>query len=224
MAAPLTCRPEFFDATVRAPKPDPLILLPYSPGTRPQEQDRAMKALAQVLNQERVKPTQTIPAICRPGDDFAYWGWLRTAWGMARSRGEDLLVIEHDIQLTLKVYRALIDCPEPWCAGCYQIPSTRWGLNEPMWVHRVNPGPWQDHQVTRGVIKISFPDEPPVYSARCIKPGEQWADYAGLGCVRIRPDRDWPLPEPVHWSYLDTALSEALRVRWHLHWPALAHG
>ena len=224
MAAPLTCRPEFFDATVRAPKPDPLILLPYSPGTRPQEQDRAMKALAQVLNQERVKPTQTIPAICRSGDDFAYWGWLRTAWGMARSRGEDLLVIEHDIQLTLKVYRALVDCPEPWCAGIYRQQPARSGLSEPVFVARVNDGPWHEGQVVNGVLEVSFPDGPPSTQARWLRAGERWADSVGLGCTRFRPDRPWPLPEPVHWGHLDSALCRALRVRWHIHWPALSHG
>lgn len=164
MAQIVNCRPEFFEHAVRAKPKHPLIMLPYTPSVRPQEQDRAMKSLAHVLNEERVPATRAVPAICRRGEEFAYWGWLRTCWDMARSEGSDLLVVEHDIQLTQRAYRGLLECPEPW------------------------------------------------------------ADSVGLGCTRMRPDRPWPLPNPVPWGHLDSSLCHALKVRWHIHWPALAHG
>ncbi len=201
-----------------------MILLPYTPNTRPAEQERARQALAIVIRQENIRPTDVVAAICRPGEPFAYYNWLRTAWEAARARTEPLWVIEHDVVLTARAYRAKSDCPEPFCAAAYQIPPTRWGVSEPVWVHRVNQGPWHTGPISHGVLKASFPDDPPVTMHRRIRPGEQWADYAGLGCVRMRPDRPWPLPEPVPWKFLDTALSEALRVRWSIHWPALAHG
>lgn len=218
MAQIADCRPEYFEHAVKAKAKPPLILLPYTPGVRPQEQDRAMKALALVLNRERFPATRAVPAICRPGEDYAYWGWLRTCWELARSEGSDLLVVEHDIQLTQKAYRGLVECPEPWCAGIYvQKPPRSAG---PVYVARVNQGPWPATMP----ITVSFPDEPRPTLPRWLKPGEQWADSVGLGCTRFRPDRPWPLPSPVHWGHLDTALCHALQVRWHIHWPALAHG
>lgn len=201
-----------------------MILLPYTPGTRPQEQAQAQRAMATVARQESIKHTDMVAAICRPGDTFAYWQWLMAAWEAARARQEPLWVIEHDVVLTTRAYQSMTNCPEPYCAAAYQIPPTRWGVTEPVWVHRVNGGPWHPGPISHGVLKVSFPDDPPVTTQRCIKPGELWSDYAGLGCVRMRPDRPWPLPDPVPWEYLDTALSEALRVRWSIHWPALAHG
>jgi hypothetical protein len=222
MAQIADCRPEFFEHAVKAKPKHPLIMLPYTPSVRPQEQDRAMKSLAHVLNEERVPATRAVPAICRLGEEFAYWGWLRTCWDMARSEGADLLVVEHDIQLTQRAYRGLVECPEPWCAGIYVQKPPR--APEPVFVARVNQGPWHEGPMVNGVLEVTFPDDPPRLAPRWLKPGERWADSVGLGCTRMRPDRPWPLPNPVPWGHLDSSLCHALKVRWHIHWPALAHG
>ena len=53
--------------------------------------------------------------------------------------------------------------------------------------------------------------------------GQPWV--ATFGCVRFRPSGDWPLPEPVEWTWLDMETEEALhKLGWvkHVHWPMLA--
>lgn len=57
-----------------------------------------------------------------------------------------------------------------------------------------------------------------------------WSVAASLGCTKIAPAaraHPWPLPQPVHWSRLDTELTSRMTrlpgEMWHLHWGRLVH-
>lgn len=56
-----------------------------------------------------------------PGDDFAYWELLATAW---RETG-DLLVIEHDVGIHAGVVPGLTACRRPWCGHPYLTGTQR---------------------------------------------------------------------------------------------------
>ena len=51
------------------------------------------------------------------GDDYAYWRQIALRWG----GGEDLLVVEHDIEIHENVIPQLEACSEPWCTFAYKL-------------------------------------------------------------------------------------------------------
>lgn len=51
------------------------------------------------------------------GDDFAYWRALAARW----TGDNDLVVIEHDIEIGPDTIASFQACPEPWCVYAYQL-------------------------------------------------------------------------------------------------------
>lgn len=49
------------------------------------------------------------------GGDFGYWNTLASHW----DDEDDLIVIEHDIEITEKVIPGFLDCPQAWCTHPY---------------------------------------------------------------------------------------------------------
>ena len=63
------------------------------------------------------------------GSRFDYWRVLCDWWN-----GEDLTIIEHDVQASPAIFQEFTDCPEPWCYFHYSnftpedIEAWRWGI------------------------------------------------------------------------------------------------
>lgn len=50
------------------------------------------------------------------GDDFAYWRAIESRWGK-----DDLITIEHDIEIHGSVMCEFIECEMPWCCFPYLL-------------------------------------------------------------------------------------------------------
>jgi hypothetical protein len=50
-------------------------------------------------------------------DDFAYWDEIAARWG----RGEDLMIVEHDVEVHDQVLPQFRECSGVWCSFPYEI-------------------------------------------------------------------------------------------------------
>jgi hypothetical protein len=78
----------------------------------------AMAALAEYVPQAQLADVT--------GDDYAYWREIRSRW---QGTG-DLILIEHDVEVSDGVVESMAACPEPWCAYAYTIFRTRVRLRD----------------------------------------------------------------------------------------------
>ena len=51
------------------------------------------------------------------GDDLAYWREIRARWDGT----DDLVIVEHDIQIGPDTIGSLVSCDKPWCVFAYDI-------------------------------------------------------------------------------------------------------
>jgi hypothetical protein len=49
------------------------------------------------------------------GDDDRYWKLLKKLW----TKGEDFIIVEHDIVIRPDTISGFDECPEPWCVAPY---------------------------------------------------------------------------------------------------------
>ena len=204
-----------------------VLLAPYAPGVRVEEQGLSRDALERALLDSAVRRHEVKVIWARCEFEHSYWMWMRAAWLEAARAGARLVVVEHDIQIRPLALRSIISCRESRCAYAYWLHR---GMDEPVLAHRVKvPGQTYVPGLSLGGVTImTMPGEPGPVGPRWLKPGEREADYAGMGFSAFTPVGDWPLgDQPCSWRHLDTVLSERLGrdgSRWHIHWGAVKHG
>lgn len=138
------------------------------------------------------------------GTDSRYEQGIYFHWGQ-----DDLIILEHDVVPTWGHFMQLAACPYPLCTVAYP-------LNQPQ-----PDGSYHGELVQR--------EQMPDGSRRWLPYGQTWADYTGLGFVRLR--REWmqahsPGWDPGRWSDLDARISwwtYRLGFRWHVHYPVCRH-
>lgn len=64
----------------------------------------------------RYIPEDRLETIYTGADDYAYWHAVYSRW----TGEQDLMIVEHDIEIHEGVYESLRDCPEPWCSFSYK--------------------------------------------------------------------------------------------------------
>jgi len=107
-------------------------------------------------------------------------------------------------------------------------PHDYWRLVRALWGER-EPFILVEHDVIVGPGTIeelrACPEPWCAFAIHSVDVGTGMSWVATFGCVRFRPSGDWPLPEPVTWTWLDMETEDALHKRgWmkHVHWPLLA--
>jgi hypothetical protein len=134
-------------------------------------------------------------AIDVSGDGDAYWRLLRDLWSAA----EDVVLVEHDIEITAGVVPAFEACPQPWCVHPYRIPTP----------------PHLRFRTASPVIDLTAPQV-----LGCVR----WRREL----ITAHPDAVASLPpERRYWSCLDGFLTLSLHDRGvgspHVHHPGLWH-
>lgn len=145
-----------------------------------------------------------VPVLCE--GPFDYWRGVAAPWDSDAT----LVLLEHDMECSDALVSELLACPHPACSHAYQmhIPRT-------YWAHNVSTAGWH----------------PPIdplsqYTARGIRwvaPGDEWADFSGIGFCKLTPAaRTTPLRRDA-WQGVEISVNAAINARWHLHWPGVEH-
>ena len=172
--------------------------------------------------------------------ETAYEAGLRRWWGR-----RDLIVLEHDLDPTLRMLEDLAVCPEPVCAQAYTLrypPEAHAqfiameGLLAQCSAERrtaveLHPA-WQAarawHLNTLGTAEFAHRVGMPG-NWRWLRSGEACADLVGLGCTKFTRAAQqavgttWAAGT---WRDLDSRISAAMQqagIRAHIHWPAADH-
>jgi hypothetical protein len=148
----------------------------------------------------------TAPVLCREHEPLDYWAGLNRFW---RSPA-DLVLVEHDIEVTDEHVRELLDCPHALCS----------------WAYRAN---WISSGFAGGVIAAGTGARDSEYNPDpgYLQGGEEWAAWSAIGLVKVTAEaRVGPLrAEP--WQRLELAVHDAVnqpvRRPWHMHWPPVNH-
>lgn len=141
------------------------------------------------------------------GADNRYESGLRKIWNC----GADIIIVEHDMNVTDSHIEELADCPSILCAFAYKVYPVTTGEHEPRLA-----------QANR------IPYTPAEGFYRYIKEGDTWADHAGFGFIKLgalarATVTHW---EEGEWNNLDTRVSQALNdegLKFHIHWPEVEH-
>jgi hypothetical protein len=124
--------------------------------------------------------------------------------------------VEWDMEYSGELARRLIDCPRPICAHAYLLYRASYrALTTPRWAFQVS---------TSG-------QTPPIASLsrwsargwRWLERNEEWADFGGIGFLKVTPDgRSGPLARDA-WRGVETSVAASLTGRIHVHWPGVEH-
>ena len=146
------------------------------------------------------------------GVDTRYEDGLKALWGH-----DDLIILEQDVVPTVGMLDTLAQGHYILCAQAY-----------PLWRQQYQPAPHGPlDYVARCAHRYTSP--PAGQTHRSIVPGEEWADYAGFGCLFIAQrfqQLHAPTWAPGTWDTLDTRFSKwihALDLPFHIHWPMADH-
>lgn len=139
-------------------------------------------------------------------DPFDYWRGVQAEWVTDRT----IVNVEHDMEYSDTLIDQLLACPQPLCAHAYQmhLPATFWAHQQSTvaWYPPIDPC---SQFFARGV--------------RQVKPGDEHADWSGIGFCKITPAvRIAPLRRDA-WQGVEMSVHAAIRGRWHLHWPGVEH-
>lgn len=154
---------------------------------------------------DAVRRWGAVAVLDAPCDDWGdYARWLVTLWG----KGHQLLIVEHDLVVTVETIAGLVGCRQPVCAQAYQVHGASTGLEHSRVVHQVRG----EH----GLEPASL--------------GAEFTDAFGLGCTLLRREFQAAVPPQTWagstWRELDTVLSAQMRrrgMRCHVHWPEIRH-
>lgn len=139
------------------------------------------------------------------GSDYFYWELLRHYWGYPG----DLLIVEHDMQVTDDDILALVECKEPLCSQAYKRSGDFY------WCHNVTPTPYDPGGWGNQQSKWL---DPPVGKRH------SFAGFSGLGCCKItHRARYGKWLRATRFQKLDQAVTQALATPWHIHWPGVGH-
>lgn len=123
------------------------------------------------------------------GDPFGYWREISARW----DGSQDLITVEHDIEIHAGVLDGFSACPEPWCVYPYPVFGDRW-LDFGLGCTRFAVAAQQ----AAGVAAIEA------------MPGECELCGGAPGCWR---HADCRIALAMH----------AAGIRRHVHWPAVTH-
>lgn len=141
-------------------------------------------------------------------DAFSYWHALDAVWRTNRT----IVNVEHDMEVSDALVAALLDCPHPVCTYTYRVGPARLGLQ---FAHDISLVGWH----------------PPIdplsqYSARgtrWVAPGDEFADFSGIGFVKIKARARIASLRRDAWQGVEISVNRAINQRWHLHWPPIRH-
>jgi hypothetical protein len=174
---------------------DSVILHAFSPNT-PSVRQRATWVMLELVRRHGMQIVVDWP--CDSEGD--YLRGIQSCWHM----GSTLVLLEHDIEVTLWDFLSLQDCPHPICVQAYQLHSATPGIPASVWAWR-NGGQWG-------------------------KESDQFAEQFSFGCtafkrsaLELSEPSQWPADS---WFNLDHGASlvyAARGMRAHIHWPAAIH-
>lgn len=126
--------------------------------------------------------------------ELDYWRGLHEHWGSS----ETIINVEHDIALTDQHLQTLAACPHPACAWAYVC-------------H------WVTTHLPPGTIAARH------HNGRYLTVGEEWADWAPLGLIKLAGTARCAPLAATRWRELEQTVNTATRGPWHMHWPPVAH-
>jgi len=131
--------------------------------------------------------------------DTDYFKGLSSVW----SDPFRLIVVEHDIEATDDLVQDLLDCPFSLCSFRYNLywPST--SKPTPQYAQRADPP-------ANCAPRSKYLGTPVDDSA-------EFADFSGLGFVKISPECRVGVLSECHWAHCDIECNAAIVGRWHLH-------
>ena len=173
------------------------ILHHYVPSARPEDQAVTWAGLALIRENPRWRVVDVAAY-----SDYSWATELEKLWDLPGS----IVNVDQDIAIHPAHLQIFETCPHDACVFAYYVNYANLPHRDPRPVHRVRVGDHEPH----------------------ITEGEEWADIAGGGLYRLRePVRRLvtATPRVPHVTYRDQdwMLSVRLGVRWHVHWPAVAH-
>ena len=121
-------------------------------------------------------------------DDRGYWRGFAKYWEQPLS----IVAIEHDVEVTDSQVNELLACKYSLCAFAYPIHWASSGNPNEVFPHTKNGTP--------------------------IEPGEEWAEWSAIGCLKMTPEsRIAPLLECT-WRRVEDAINAAVSGPFHIHW------
>lgn len=140
------------------------------------------------------------PVLDGPND---YWHEMNPLW----DSDVTLVNVEHDMQFSDELIAELLDCPHPVCTHTYRVGPAAYGLQ---YAHDISLVGW--HPPIEPLSQYS------ARGSRWVEPGDEFADFSGIGFVKIdRAARCAPLRED-SWRGVEISVNRAINARWHLHW------
>lgn len=144
------------------------------------------------------------PLIRKVSGDYGYWHALAEDW----DKGDNLVIIEHDMVPNVAHMQAFESCHYPFCTVPYKMPNGNWSLFMMDLNHMVGDYP------------LVIPYNMPV----------KWIEGSAIGLVRITKMGqkliDLPRHLQQHWSLIDVWLSYQMKqtadIMWHVHYPPVA--
>lgn len=140
------------------------------------------------------------PVLC--ADEWDYWRGLAAEWDSGRT----LINVEHDIEWSDEHIAELVACPHGACSFAYVC-------------H------WKSSGIAGGVIAAGAGarDSELQPDAHYLQGGEEWANWSGLGLVKITRQARIGRLRREPWNRLELAVADAVRGPWHMHWPTVQH-
>jgi len=123
------------------------------------------------------------------GDPYAYWREICARW----TGKDDLLTVEHDIEIHGTVLPGFTACPEPWCVYPYELHPGRW-IDFGLGCTRFRPA----------AQLAASPDAIQAKPGLCSRCHGQPGCWAHLDCK-------------IYWAMTEAGIER------HVHWPAVMH-
>lgn len=132
---------------------------------------------------------------------FDYHRGLAAVWDTDAT----VVNIEHDVEHADPLIDGLLACRYPACAYPYLI-----------YTH--TPEPFY-------CAAYGTAEHWPGFWATCnwVQPGDEWADFAAPGFIKLDPDVRTPFGPECAWQGVEQTINDAMIGRWHLHWPPVEH-
>lgn len=180
-----------------------LLIHCYSPTERPKDQVETWSFLETV---RRERPAiDVVDIACVNEGDYP------RAWVDHWDHPGTIVNLEHDLVPTLEALDELIECPQELCTQGYKIYPLSTARKGEVFAQRLAA------------------NDPARYD-RWIAEGDLYADFTGLGFVKIDHQARSVLMPPTEdettWTGWDFTLSNSfykLGKCWHVHWPAITH-